>query len=76
MSDLLIGREPSLTTDQFDRIANIFDNAGQVVLGIVVLSPLIAGFDQTNPIVLTLGILVTIACWIFSVWFSKKRGKL
>lgn len=58
--------------NQYNRLSSIFDNAGQVVLGIVVLSPIIAGFDKINAIIVILGLLLTIGLWLISIWFSKK----
>ena len=72
MRTFLIHWDPFLTEKQFERFSNIFDNAGQVILGVVVLSPLIAGFDNINKIVLGLGIISVVFCWIGSIWFAKK----
>lgn len=62
----------SFTTNQFDRAANIFDNAGQVILAVAVLAPVISGFDRTSWFVVISGAAVTIFCWILSLWLSKK----
>lgn len=58
--------------NQFGRVSNIFDNAGQVVLGIAVLSPVIVGFAEVNKFVIISGIVVTIFCWLVSIWLARK----
>lgn len=65
---------PILTIKQIERLANIFDNAGQVVFGVVVLTPMITGFDKVNLVVLTLGIVVTLFCWLFSIGLSRRTS--
>lgn len=65
-------KNPVLTVNQINRLSNVFDNAGQVVLGVVVLSPIISGFDRVNLLVIVLGIAFTIFCWLTSIWFSGK----
>lgn len=57
--------------NQFNRIANIFDNAGQVVLGVAVLSPLI-GLNNTSLPIAIAGIIVVVFCWLASIWLAKK----
>jgi TM2 domain-containing membrane protein YozV len=64
--------KPTFTEHQFDRLSNIADNASQVVLGVVVLSPLIAGVDKVNMLVVLSGLLTVIMCWVGSMWFAKK----
>lgn len=65
-------QKPFLIESQFDRISNIFDNAGQVVLGIAVLSPIISGFKTINLPVVFSGVIVISLCWATSVWFTRK----
>ena len=69
---LLTKLEPILTIRQLDRLSNILDNAGQVVLGVAVLSPLITGVDNRKMSVLLLGLVTVVFCWMFSIWLSKK----
>lgn len=69
----LINHEPILTSAQFDRLSNIFDNAGQVLFGALVISPFVSQIDKPYGIVVPLGIAGTIICWIVSVLLSKKE---
>ena len=69
-------KEPVLSSAQLERLSNIFDNAGQVVLGVAVLSPIVVGFDKVNWFVVVSGVIVTIACWLMSLWFAKKGEKV
>ena len=72
MSLLRLLKKPAFTIGQMSRLSNIFDNAGQVILGVVVLSPIISGFDKTNIIVVLSGMVVMIFCWSLSVWLARK----
>lgn len=60
---------------QIDRISNIFDNAGQVIFGLSVVSPLISGFDKINAVVVVLGGFGVLFCWCMSIWLSSQKGK-
>jgi hypothetical protein len=62
-----------LTSSQLERLSNIFDNAGQVVFGIVVLSPLIGGIDRINMLVIVSGVIVMLLLWTVSVWLAKNK---
>ncbi len=66
-------REPILTPEQIDRIADILNNAGQVILGVMVFSPFAVGFDKFYPFVVVLGIIGTLSCWILSILLSRKK---
>lgn len=59
--------KPVLTENQFDRLSNILDNAGQVVFGVVVLSPLISNLVSFNWIMIILGIIIAVTCWSLSM---------
>ncbi|MGH7203561.1 MAG: hypothetical protein ACREHC_03915 [Candidatus Levyibacteriota bacterium] len=72
MRYLLFIKQPVFTVAQLNRLSNIFDNAGQVIFGIAVFSPIISGFDKANPVVLVLGSIAVIIFWAFSVWLAKK----
>lgn len=74
MKKFLFQRKPVFTVKQLDRLSNIFDNAGQGVLVVAVLSPLIAGIDKANALVIGLGLLIAFACWALSVWLARKGG--
>lgn len=61
-----------LTVRQIERISNIFDNAGQVIFGIAVLSPLITGFENVNIFVILTGVIGVIACWGTSILLERR----
>lgn len=68
--EFLLKLKPVLTTKQLERIANIFDNAGQVFLGAAVISPVITTLnkvDSIQPVVVVLGLIATIVCWLVSI---------
>ena len=65
--------KPILTVNQLNRLSNIFDNAGQVMLGIAVISPIITGFDRIDIFVVLSGIITTLVCWTVSVTLSRKE---
>lgn len=75
MKHFVIGFNISLTTKQYERFSNILDNAGQVFLGVAVLSPLISGFDKMNWLVVLSGIVVVGTCWIGSILLLRKGKK-
>ncbi|TSC65349.1 MAG: hypothetical protein CEO21_433 [Microgenomates group bacterium Gr01-1014_80] len=57
---------------KLNRLSNIFDNAGQVVFAVVVLSPFVADFDKIDRFVVLSGVIVVMVCWIVSVWLTRK----
>ena len=63
---------PILTVKQIERLSNIFDNAGQVIFGVAVLSPLITGFKNVNIFVILTGIVGVITCWGTSILLERK----
>ena len=63
------------TPAQIERFANIFDNAGQVFLAVMVLTPVVQGIDKTNSLVLVLGIIDTLLCWSVSIILAKRKEK-
>lgn len=73
---LLLRLKPILTLNQIDRLSNIFDNAGQVVFGIAVLSPIISGFYKINWLVILSGIMGVMFCWTASLWVVRKGEKV
>ncbi len=73
---VLLPTKPIFTKDQISRLSNIFDNAGQVVFGVVVLSPLLVGFHQINWFVELCGIISTMSSWLISVGLAKKESAL
>lgn len=72
MEYIIFPRKPLLTKNQIKRLANIFDNAGQVILAVVVLSPIISGFDRVNVFVVLSGIVGMGACWALSLFFERR----
>ncbi len=66
---------PVFTAKQLARLANILDNVGQVILGIVVLSPIISGFDRVNVLVVLSGIVGVSVCWITSILLAREEDK-
>jgi TM2 domain-containing membrane protein YozV len=75
MKHFVINFNTSLTAKQYERFSNILDNAGQVFLGVAVLSPLISGFDKMNWLVVLSGIVVVGTCWIGSILILRKGKK-
>lgn len=71
-----MSKRPIFTVAQFDRLSNIFDNAGQIIFGVVVLSPLITGLKQVNWLVEICGIIVTIGSWLISIRLARKGFNL
>jgi len=66
-------KKPVFTPSQFERISNIFDNAGQVALGVLVFTPLVQGIDKTNIWVLLLGAFDVVFCWTISLILAKRK---
>lgn len=64
---------PILTPGQIERIANILDNAGQVILGVVVVTPLVSGFDKVGISVVALGLISVLFCCIISISLACKK---
>jgi len=63
----------SLTRDEIKRLANIMDNAGQVVLGTIVLPGILNAVDQNSLTMLTLvGIPTCTLCW----WLSLRLERI
>ncbi|MFN4212721.1 MAG: sugar transferase [Microgenomates group bacterium] len=66
-----------LTKEELQRLANIFDNAGQVVFGIMVLTPFISKeFDKNKWFLIIFGLLSTFSLWLFSLSLTKKSTQL
>ena len=76
MRILFLIKKPIFTVRQFDRLSNIFDNAGQVIFGIAVLSPIIPGVDRINVLVVVLSLITVLVCWVASVWLAKRGEEL
>jgi hypothetical protein len=63
------------TPAQIERFANIFDNAGQVFLAVMVLTPVVQGIDKADILVLIFGILDMLLCWTVSIILAKRKDK-
>ena len=63
-----VPKKPIFTPSQFDRLANIFDNAGQVALGAGVLAPVFAGIDKVDIGSVVSGIVLVSLCWSFTTY--------
>ena len=64
---------PLFTNSQLKRFSNIFDNAGQVMFGSLVLNPLLtpAGLGELIPVTL-LGVGLTLFLW----WLSLRSERI
>jgi hypothetical protein len=62
-----LSKKREFTPAQIERFANIFDNAGQVFLAVMVLTPIVQGFDNANIPVIILGLIDTTLCWGLSI---------
>lgn len=62
------------TPEELLRFANIADNAGQVFLGMMVLTPFISGLDKISWFLVSFGSAATFACWMISFLLTKKAG--
>ena len=71
----LFSRKKELSPAQIERFANIFDNAGQVFLAVMVLTPIIQGIDYSSILVIILGVLDTALCWGLSLILAKRKDK-
>jgi threonine/homoserine/homoserine lactone efflux protein len=65
--------KPLFTQAQMAMIATIFANAGQVIFGITVVTPLINGFDKTNWSMVVLGTAVVLLCWAVSITIANRK---
>jgi hypothetical protein len=62
-----------LTKSQLKRLSNIFDNAGQVLLGTLVIGPLISNTGIGKIVgTVSFGILVTVLLWFSSLTLERK----
>ena len=69
---IYIWREPVLTTSQFSRLSNIFDNAGSVFLAIGVAAPLFTSVDKPDWLAILAGGILAFVLWLFSVLLARK----
>lgn len=60
------------SSEQLSRLANILDNAGQVVLGTVVLGPFVSGgLDRLSLFMIILGLSLILLLWTGSLVLEK-----
>jgi hypothetical protein len=70
-----LSNKREFTPAQIERFGNIFDNAGQVFLAVMVLTPIVQGFDNANIPVIILGLIDTTLCWGLSIILAKRKDK-
>jgi hypothetical protein len=68
-----LSRKRDFTPAQTERFANILDNAGQVFLATMVLTPIVQGFDKTDRLVLVFGIIDMLLCWTVSLILANRK---
>lgn len=71
----LFPKKPVFTAEEILRFANIADNAGQVFLGVMVLTPIVSGLDKVGQPVLSSGVTGTFLSWLISWLLTKKAIK-
>jgi hypothetical protein len=71
----IFSRNREFTPAQIERFANIFDNAGQVCLAVMVLTPIVQDIDNTNILVIVLGAIDVVACWTGSILLARRKDK-
>jgi hypothetical protein len=74
MHFFLIGKR-EFTPAQIERISNILDNLGQVLFAVMILTPVVQGFDTTNLWVAVLGTIDVVACWSGSIILARRKNK-
>lgn len=72
----LFPKKPVFTKEELLRFSNIFDNAGQVFLAGLVITPFFSEIDIPRIVVITLGLIFTFGCWFTSWRLTKKTGEL
>jgi hypothetical protein len=72
MPFLLLSKR-DLSASQIERLSNIFDNAGQVFLAVMVLAQVVQGIDKSNVLVLVFGIIDMLLCWVVSIILAKRK---
>ena len=68
-----LSRKRDLTPAQTERFANILDNAGQVFLATMVLTPIVQGIDKTDRLVLVFGLIDMLLCWTVSLILANRK---
>ena len=70
-----VSTKSRFTPSQIERLSNIFDNAGQVALGVLVFTPLTQGIDKTNGWMLLLGAFDVVFCWTISLILARRKDR-
>ena len=65
-------KKPVLSSASLERLSNILDNIGQGFFVVLVLTPIVQGFDKINWGMLGLGVSYMLVCWIVSVIAANK----
>lgn len=73
---IYIFKEPVFTPEQFDRLSNITDNAGNVFLAIGVAGPLFTSVDKPNFVVILSGGVSALIFWSMSLLFARKSKNI
>ena len=68
-------QEPFFSKEEMLRFANIADNAGQVFLGSLVLSPFATRLDAERLAMILSGIALTVGFWAISLLLTRKANK-
>lgn len=70
-----LSNKQEFTPSQIERIANILYNLGQVFFAVMILTPVMQGFDTTNLWVLILGTIDVVICWSGSIILAKRKDR-
>jgi hypothetical protein len=70
-----LSNKRDLSPAQIERFANMFDNAGQVFLAVMVLTPIVQGIDKANIWVIILGIIDMSLCWTLGIILAKRKDE-
>lgn len=66
-----------LSREGFTRIANIFDDAGQVFLSGLVVAPIFINLEPYRlSAIMTIGLIFAFICWIVSLGLTKRSIEL
>lgn len=61
----------NFTKNQLHRLANIFDNASQIILASAIITPIISTVDSTDIYVVISGIIGVVVLWWLSLKFER-----
>lgn len=69
----ILPTKPILTRGQIERMSNICDGAGQVLFGIMVVSPLVSSIDKLDITIVVLGLISVLFCWAGSIYLARDK---